>query len=403
MNLLQMLKDLFLKKAGGGSRTDGSFVFRTEDDLRRRGASPSVKGEREIALLCFRTLAVSRFSLPFGKNGRVRDALRMSYRHLLGDNGSTVMIHQITEQRADKTEGIAWFVSKDEIEGMGGIAGKGTILWPAPLLPASRAGDNGAVIWDSKSGTSGILFHERIPAVYRWIPHSETSADELEKWFLDYCRSQNMDPGHSLRTGPSLSQSEIQKMGNETLRDLKASASLDLSAESADSARRLESFFSSAFYAAGTTVLLGSFFLILSAIMFFYSTLNTDVGQALPSSVYYAAFGERSDNPLASSAVKLRRTGANSSGMTLERTLENLAVAWDTSASPDRIRLDSIRYGSERTEIQGIAVDAAAVGSLRDSLDKNGFTSRISDIRQISGTGTRFTINLESRERDASK
>jgi hypothetical protein len=89
--------------------------------------------------------------------------------------------------------------------------------------------------------------------------------------------------------------------------------------------------------------------------------------------------------------------------MSLELALENIAAAWKTSTPSGSLKLDAIRYGTERTEIQGTASGSGAVESLRESLNKNGFSAKITDIQQIPGSGMRFSIGLDSSERSGQK
>ena len=88
---------------------DDNVRFCTEEDIVDRNVTlPSAQNGLTIALLQLRTLSVHPFSFPFGKNGRVRDALKMSFRYALGnDDDSILMIPQVTEQGTDKTEGVA--------------------------------------------------------------------------------------------------------------------------------------------------------------------------------------------------------------------------------------------------------------------------------------------------------
>ena len=201
----------------------------------------------------------------------------------------------------------------------------------------------------------------------------------------------------------SLSSKNIQKAGRETLKSLNGSASLDLSTKSADSARKLESFFASAFSTARAAVFLGLLFLLLSAGAFLYSRLNSDNFEYLPFEIYGTAFGERSNSPLASSSAKIKNLSTGGTNMSLEQALENISAAWKASASSGSLKLDAIRYGTERTEIQGTAAGSGAVESLRDSLNKSGFSAKITDIQQIPGSGMRFSIGLDSPERSWQK
>ncbi|MDD5421199.1 MAG: hypothetical protein PHO97_03525, partial [Synergistaceae bacterium] len=135
MTASKKLKGLFSQNTGSNAKTDEKIRFCTEEDIVDRNVTlPSPQNGRIIALLQLRTLSVHPFSFPFGKNGRVRDALKMSFRYALGnDDDSVLMIPQVTEQGSDRTEGVVWFVSKTEIEEAEGRLGDGIAFWPAPL------------------------------------------------------------------------------------------------------------------------------------------------------------------------------------------------------------------------------------------------------------------------------
>ena len=400
------LKDLFSQDPGGHAKTDENIRFCTEEDVADHNAVlSSSQNRRVIALLQLRTLSVHPFSFPFGKNGRVRDALKMSFRYALGnDDDSILMIPQVTEQGSDRTDGVVWFVSKREIEKAEKRLGDGIAFWPAPLVLFHETGGNGLALWNADSGTSGMLFKDGSPILYKWTPSSENAAENLEKWFVDYSRSADMSIDNVITAErSSLSSKNIQKAGRETLKSLNGSASLDLSTKSADSARKLESFFASAFSTARAAVFLGLLFLLLSAGAFLYSRLNSDHFEYVPFEIYGTAFGERSNSPLASSSAKIKNLSAGGTNMSLEQALENISAAWKASASSGSLKLDAIRYGTERTEIQGTAAGSGAVESLRDSLNKSGFSAKITDIQQIPGSGMRFSIGLDSPERSGQK
>lgn len=406
MTASKKLKGLFSQNTGSNAKTDEKIRFCTEEDIVDRNVTlPSPQNGRIIALLQLRTLSVHPFSFPFGKNGRVRDALKMSFRYALGnDDDSVLMIPQVTEQGSDRTEGVVWFVSKTEIEEAEGRLGDGIAFWPAPLAMFNETEGNGLAIWNSESGTSGMLFKDRSPLLYRWTPSAENSVNDLEKWFVDYSLSADITIDNIIvAERPSLSSRSIQKAGSETLKSLRGSASLDLSTKSAYSAKKLESFFAAAFNTARAAVFLGLLFLVLSAGAFIYSRLNSDHFEDVPFEIYKIAFVESSNSPLASSAAKIKNLGAGGTNMSMEQTLDNIAAAWKASASSGSLKLDAIRYGTERTEIQGTAAGSVPVASLRDSLNKNGFNAKISDIQQIPGSGMRFSIGLESSERSRPK
>ncbi len=126
----------------------------------------------------------------------------MSFRYALETMTiQSSMIPQVTEQGSDRTEGVVWFVSKTEIEEAEGRLGDGIAFWPAPLAMFNETEGNGLAIWNSESGTSGMLFKDRSPLLYRWTPSAENSVNDLEKWFVDYSLSADItiDTDHSCR------------------------------------------------------------------------------------------------------------------------------------------------------------------------------------------------------------
>ena len=71
------------KKDGGVSVKKIRFAALSSLDKIKK--EPSLFGETRILLVPFKTLVISPFSFPFGRKGRVRDALTLSFRPLLGE------------------------------------------------------------------------------------------------------------------------------------------------------------------------------------------------------------------------------------------------------------------------------------------------------------------------------
>ena len=80
--------------------------------------------------------------------------------------------------------------------------------------------------------------------------------------------------------------------------------------------------------------------------------------------------------------------------MTLEQTLSNFSAAWKNCPEASNITMDSVRYGTERTEIQGLADGMTSIQALSGALEKNGFTSKVGDVQQVPGSGMRFSLTL---------
>ncbi len=80
--------------------------------------------------------------------------------------------------------------------------------------------------------------------------------------------------------------------------------------------------------------------------------------------------------------------------MTFEQVLSNFSAAWKNANASSGIKIDAIRYGSERTEIQGLADSTTVIEAFRDALGRSGFSAKLGDVQQVPGSGLRFSISL---------
>ena len=78
--------------------------------------------------------------------------------------------------------------------------------------------------------------------------------------------------------------------------------------------------------------------------------------------------------------------------LSFDGVLAGVAAAW--KFAPDTMRLDALRYGIERTELEGRAQKTEEIQTLREALSKNGFSVRLGDVQQIPGGGMRFSLHL---------
>ncbi len=110
--------------------------------------------------------------------------------------------------------------------------------------------------------------------------------------------------------------------------------------------------------------------------------------------------GEVSRSPLAAITKRLRLLTGGGVQQTLEGTRANFAAAGMARSAGTDIKIDAIRYGRERTEIEGQAPRTDNIQQLRDALAKNGFAVKLGDVQQIPGGGMRFTRNLTEGGRE---
>ncbi|MEG1799968.1 MAG: hypothetical protein RR214_07265, partial [Synergistaceae bacterium] len=139
---------------------------------------------------------------------------------------------------------------------------------------------------------------------------------------------------------------------------------------------------------------LGVIFLVMSAVLLASAYSNRDSFDSAPSQIYKTAFGTDSRNPLRAALKELKLVTGEGAQMSFEQTLSNFSSAWKAADPSSSITMDSIRYGAEHTEIQGLADSTTSIESLRDALSKNGFVAKLGDVQQVPGSGLRFSITL---------
>ena len=366
------------------------------------GENNSSANLRSVVLVPFRTLVSYRFSYPFGRKGRVRDALRLNFRPVVGEQEEKLaMTPQITRQTSDATEGTAWFASRAEVEEWESKLGPDKIFWPAPLPFAAEVSGEGLVIWRCAEGCSAMWFSGGEPFFCRWLSASEGTAEELADWGQKYASSFGKNINKlKILDEDEISPEYITRSCETALMSSAGLESLDLSNRGADAALQTEAFFGAAFGITRALLILGSIFALSSLLLFAQASTGMDDFNNAPARIYKSIFGEYTSSPLSSSARKLRLvTGSGGANMTLDAALSNLSAAWKSDPSASRVMLDSIRYGAESTEVQGLADSMNSVQTLRDALAKNGFSVRIGDVQQVPSTGLRFNMTLTGARR----
>lgn len=357
---------------------------------------PYVSNETPIVLIPFKTLVSYPFSFPFGKKGSIRDALTLNLRPVLGNSDtSLILVPQVTEQASDLTKGVAWLAAKSEIAEWESRIGTGAVFWPAPIAFVSEVNGSGIVVWCDDEGSSAMWFDDGEPIFYRWMPDSEGGAEQLAEWVLKYAESngRKIDSVKIFRNG-GVSQKDVQFCGEAAIASLKGLDMLDLSSRGADMAEQTEAFFNTAFKTAKTLSILGVMFVVFSAMPLIQGLIYKGSFDRAPAQIYRRIFGEESGSPLMSVNRKLKMLTGNGTQMTLEQTLSNFSAAWKDNPSSAGMKLDSLRYGAERTEIQGLAGSMDSIQSLRDLLNRNGFTAKVGEVQQVPGSGMRFSISL---------
>ena len=377
-------------------KSSKKYVFAAKNMKDEIASAQLGNSVRLVIPILFKTLVLYPFVLPFGRKGNVRNALLFKFLPLLGESANTLsLVPQITMETSNSTSGIAWFVSKSEVKELEALLGTQAVFLPAPLVFVPDDDATVIVLYTNDQGASAVLFDNKLPFAYRWFPNTDGSVDAVVSWMTLYSESLGKKAVRTEIYHESLlNQNDLQEKGEYAFSSLVGLDSLNLSGKGADRAREVEAFLDNSFKTVRILTAIGAVFLLFSLALFFMTNSYSDRYEYAPETAYKTVFGEQSRSPVTSALKKLKIITGESRSMTFEQTLSNLTSAWGVLKSPSDIRLDSLRYGTERTEIQGTAGSMNSIQELKESLAKSGFSAKLGDVQQVSGTELRFSVTL---------
>lgn len=367
-----------------------------------RGTETEKTGQNtDKALVIFRTLSVRPFSYPFASVNKVREAISMELRTILGEGiSSFAAIPLFLSKGKNSSSGNAFIVSENELINAEQELPKGISVLPSPLAFIGEIEGNGLVVCVKgvKDGLSGILFKNGSAVVCRWMSEG-THPLTMVSWFEEYALSAGIDiPKTEIKYLDSMTEDDVRTSLSESEAQYPWLKNFTMSISAAESATRKDLLAASVSKMLEYFMVLGILFSLCSGILFIQNIVGNKVFSDLPAAVYIKAFGEPSTNPLSSAIKKSRNVRDPESTLTFERLVGDISAVLRDGSVKSGIVLDNLRYGRERSEIQGTAEDAKGAEQLRAALETMGFTARITDIRQIPAAGMRFSISLERGE-----
>lgn len=364
---------------------------------------PDAPDGKNVFFVPLRTAVLCPFSFPFGRRGSLRDAVKFTFRPVLGDLADKLsMVPQVTLQRSDTTRGAAWFVSKEEIGEYEESLGKDAVLLPVPVAFAAEMKGGGISVWSSHSCSCGIWFDDELtPRFYKYMPASEGDADELGEWMRRYASAEGAElPPENVRIfrEGELSLSDLRRFAEASFDASPSLSRLDLSNKGASAAERSDVFSAVSLAVLKSAAVMGALFLVLSLILLLQNRHASASLEEAPRVICEAVLGEKAANPLAYTAKRLGMLSGGTSRLSLEGALAGFAAAFEAMPDKKAVRIDSLRYGAERTEVEGTASKTEDIQKLRDALTRNGFSAKTGDVQQIPGGGMRFTLVLSAAE-----
>ena len=347
-----------------------------------------MRGEK-LLLGSLRTLSVQSFALPFAQPGRVREALRLRLLPLLGQGlEQTLVVPRIRERRGKGCVGETWIVRRDELESLL-RQGTDVRLWPAPLALV-RPDVRGVLAVREQEGIGALFVSEGQVRGYGWMRTSSDSEEVLLRQAEALGCSGEVtlrdlgDPQDRERLRrEALEAWEVHPLLREFDLSLRGVAHAESRNRSLHTLKRL-----SQVLGAG-----GILFSVVAGGLWFDGLRTQEALRLAQDRVYREAFAAPpAGDPLSEARRRLRRPGA-ASGLPFGDLLS--LVGETLKAQGGGIRLDSLRYGADKTELQGTAAATEGIQAFRKRLDDGPVAASMGDLQQVPGGGYRFVLTLK--------
>ncbi|MDR3331531.1 MAG: hypothetical protein LBT08_02780 [Synergistaceae bacterium] len=353
-----------------------------------------------VLLYPFRSVSVQGFSYPFSGISRVREVLKIKFRPLLGDSSDRVAIIPFFVNSERKSSSGCVFLlfgdENDEIEAA--ISGDdGCHVWPAALAFAAEIDGNGIILWTDDECITTVWLDNWVPKLYKTVDASSSSEEEEERAAIEYVASQggSAEKIFLLKKSETL-DSDVQTYGARTLSRCPAYEQLDLSNRGANLLERREHAVRSLFRTTKLSIAFGAILLLLSGgIYALNSSVEGSAGEEIRS-IYSSSFGESSPQPVTSAMEKLRTVGVTVVDTSLYATLRSVSAAWEKLEVSSDVYIETMRYGSENTDITGTARSNESIQRLRQLLEAEGLSAPAGglSIGTIPGGDFRFNMNI---------
>ncbi|GHV27876.1 hypothetical protein FACS1894167_03690 [Synergistales bacterium] len=366
-------------------------------------------GTGGVLLYPFRKISVYSFAFPFRGISKVRDALRLQFRPLLGDGINDVSIIPFFLKSAKKSSsGCAFILFGDEaslLENDVAVCGSGDILvWPAPLAYAAEVGGSGLIIWKGCGVITAVWLDDWVPMYYRTSDAGDSTPEAEEEAAVAYIEGQgkSVDDVVVIDEGTMLAD-ELQGAGRRTLDACPAYEQLDLSNRGSKLLERREKLIVSLSRTGKAAIAAACFMLILTGGVCLYNAGISEGGQEFAEEIYSRSFGETSRQPMSSVLAKMRSLRDSGGGMSFGAVMRIVSSAWEELGISGDITIDDIKYSGDNTDITGTALGNEQIQKLKSSLEAKGLSFKSDNTQLIPGGKLRFSISLSAAAKGSSR
>lgn len=344
----------------------------------------------------FRTLSLEPFAFPFTHRGRIRDALKMQYRHLLPHPEAVEILPLIFSRKGKQSRGAAWIWSREEGRSQElslRKEGQRILYWPLPLLFMPPPDKGEREYWalgcqEKGSGASLVIFREGVPFQYRYsrhLPREEQLRGELGE-DLHYAVVHPEDPKETPQ--------EFWQRWNTFWNAYPQFHEMDLSAGGVEHLFAWDERLVPLLHFMGALLAGGVLFAGFLGYSIYETRQQQDLYEEKMSLAYAEVFPkDRIRDPLSQARGKLRALGTpgEKSGMDLEEVLIFLGDTWKDL--PPGVVAESLRFTSQRAEVVGSAPEVSHIQQIRRAFPQGNLQASLEGVQQIPGSSSiRFTI-----------
>jgi hypothetical protein len=356
-----------------------------------------------VLLHPFKNLAIREFAYPFHGTSKVRDALKIQYKPLLGESALNVGFIPFFTKNEKKSSVGCLFMTNDaetaeaEREALG--ISRNCVVWPMPMAFAGEVGPDGLIVLTNGDCVMSVWIKNWAPVLYRTVPGAATE-DETARVTQLINESGEVCENIFVVDSRDVGVDELQAYGARTIKQCPMYAALDLSTRGTNIQEERERLFDMVSRIARAALISGTLGLLLAGALYAWQSSTAVAARTATMSIYETAFEERSMQPVASALTKLRvaRDQGNTS-LTLNGTLKDVYSAYNTIPNSPDMLIESLRYGSAGADIIGTAAGNEVIQRFRGMLEELGYTARTDNIQTVPGGKMRFNMNISNGDK----
>ncbi|MDR0764755.1 MAG: hypothetical protein LBE65_04090 [Synergistaceae bacterium] len=362
------------------------------------GAAKNSSFGKSVLLRSFGNISAYEFSFPFQGMTKIREALKIKFKSLLGDGAANVsLIPFPTKIEKKSVSGCVFVIRNDEKtdEAADAAASANCSVWPKPLVFACEAAPDGLLVCSGEHDITSVWFKNWTPVFYRVSPSGSTTPEEEKQNVLEYIeRSGERVNKTQLVDLKDYSDDELRALGALTMSACPMYERLDLSETGASRQETREKIISRLSLAGRAALAAG--LICLALMMGVYLKQSRVAGDTLnhAGDIYETSFGEPSAQPVISAARKLSGAGENGPGYSLLSLVSDISNAWKKLGDEPGLTIESLKYGPEASDILGTAKNNESIQRFRSFIEETGGSPRTDNIQTVIGGDLRFSMNI---------